>query len=586
MVSRAVPALTKIGFRRDVKIFLTALGCFFAVLIAILVLLLQNSVSEANDATLQQWNAVADVATRDVAQAVASGREANVGVLLTVLNGRYPVSGSEAVLASGMRFQTRSFATADTVIERSGPWGKLRLAFDSAPLVTLHRRAKVTTAIAAIATIGGLALLLLYIQRIVRPIEQLLDQASLIEERHPAVDEQSFLLDTFRKSVATLKEQKEELRVLHDQQKSRADELERVTAALTRGMTSGLLAIDPGGRVVDINQAGRDILRIESPSHEVAGSPSSRPGDPATQKPSDLQSVLGDTAFARLLRDAVNEHAPLARRETTITTATGETVVIGVTTIPLLDDAGAFLGLLALFTDLTPIRALESRLRDSQILADLGEMSAGIAHEFRNSLSTILGYLKLAQRHDEAEEILAKLRKAEEEAAQLSAAVESLLAFAKPIAIQRQPVELRELVEQVVARLEPAAPHVTFNVRGDVAVDGDPALLARAIQNVVRNAIDAIDADRNGRVDIELDPVRNAVVVRDNGSGFDPADASRLLLPFHSDKPGGFGLGLPLAKKIAVLHGGTVTMTGARGEGATVVIELGAPTGIAATVLH
>jgi signal transduction histidine kinase len=58
--------------------------------------------------------------------------------------------------------------------------------------------------------------------------------------------------------------------------------------------------------------------------------------------------------------------------------------------------------------------------------------------------------------------------------------------------------------------------------------------------------------------------------VRDNGVGLDPEAAARMFLPFQSDKPGGFGLGLALTKKIVLLHGGTVSLTGAVGEGAVV----------------
>jgi signal transduction histidine kinase len=572
VVRDAAPALTKLSFRRDIRVFLTALGGFFAILVAVLLMLVNGAVTKARGATMSQWNVIADAAAGDIAAAVASGHASNSGVILTTYAARYDVTGSDARLASGERFTTRA-PLGGTTLTRRGPWGTLQLTFDDTPLTALSQYVSRTAAITGAAAAGAIVLLLLYIPRILRPIEQLLDQASEVEERHPAVDEQSYLLDTFRKTVATLKEQKEELRLLHDAQKSRADDLDRVTAALTRGMTSGMLAIDPAGTVIEINQAGREILGL-------SGSDPFRSGS--------IESVLGDAPFAHLVREALEQRAPLTRRETD---AAGN-VVIGVTTVPLNDDDGNFLGLIVLFTDLTSIRRLETRLRESQTLADLGEMSAGIAHEFRNSLSTILGYLKLAQRSDEAQAILPKVRKAEEEAVLLTAAVESLLAFAKPVKLERQRVELRPLIEQLAGRIEATAPRTTVSIRGEATVDADAALLARAIQNVLRNAVDAIAArDAGGHIDIELDPERRTVVIRDDGIGFRQEDAARFFLPFHSDKAGGFGLGLPLAKKIVVQHGGTISMTGEPGNGATVTIDLD-PAGaaetaaVASAVLH
>jgi signal transduction histidine kinase len=547
--------LTKVSFRRDVRIFLTALGCFFAVLVAVLLLLLQQTMREARSAREQQWSTVANAAAGEIATAVATGQSSNIGIILTAVRARHPITAAEAVLTNGARFRSGGLADDGPAVERREPWGMLRLVVDDSSLQSLNRNIRIVTGITAVATAGGLLLLLLYIPRIVRPIEALLDQAAQIEERPESVDEQSYLLDTFRKTVATLKQQQDELRVLHDQQKSRADELARVTSALTRGMTSGLLAIDPEGTIIEINQAGREILRLPS----------------MPQDSGSIEAILGTTSFASIVREAVERRAPFTRRETTATTPEGDVLSIGVTTVPLRDETDAFFGLLVLFTDLTAIRILETRLRDSQILADLGEMSAGIAHELRNSLSTILGYLKLAQRQPMPEETAAKVRAAEEEAVQLSEAVASLLSFARPMPIQPQELDLRALIDSVIRRLRTSAGGVRMTVEGDSVIQGDPAMLSRAFENVIRNAVEsarARHADGNGSVAVTIDG--GAIVVRDNGVGLDPETASRLFLPFQSNKPGGFGLGLALTKKIVLLHGGTISLTGMPGEGATV----------------
>jgi signal transduction histidine kinase len=144
------------------------------------------------------------------------------------------------------------------------------------------------------------------------------------------------------------------------------------------------------------------------------------------------------------------------------------------------------------------------------------------------------------------------------------------------MALHPEPIDLRELVDSVVARLEASANGIAVHVEGDATIAGDRALLSRAIENVIRNAVESVQAKNGtGRVEVSIDPARHTLTVRDNGVGLDPQNAARMFLPFQSDKPAGFGLGLALTKKIVLLHGGAIRLTGAPGEGATVEMELG-----------
>lgn len=441
--------------------------------------------------------------------------------------------------------------------------GTLTIGFDAAPVHWLRRRFFLTASITVLAVTAGTLLLLMYAPRITRPIEQLLGEAATVETHHPGVDDPQYLVDTFRKTISTLRAQEEELRRLHGQEKARADDFERVAAALTRSLSSGFIAIDPAGRVVDVNQSGRDILRLTA-SEDVIGRA--------------VDEIPAPANFAAVLRDAVARQQALTRHEIESATGKGEPVVIGLSTVPLQNEGGTFLGMVALFTDLTPIRNLENRMRDMQTLADLGEMSAGIAHEFRNSLSTILGYLKLASRQSDIESTREKMRKAEEEASLLSVAITSLLNFTRPFTVELQHVDLRELVDGIIDRMQPQTDGVTFRVDGQSDLEGDRGLLARAIENILRNAVDAIRAGgRPGVVEVTLRSDPPAIVVRDNGVGLGPEEAARsTFVPFQSQKPGGIGLGLPLAKKIMLLHGGTISLARREGGGAVATMEFAA----------
>ena len=544
MVLGAAPALTKIGFRRDVKLFLAALVGFLVVLVLALVIVLTSLVSRMELAQSRHFGAIADDVTRHLSG--VSARE-----LRTRLEQEQREHNLAAIEVGAVRVGFPAEGTRP--VQRPIAAGTMTLWFDESDLLAARRLARTTIAICTAAAGVGVLLLFLYLPRIVQPIERMLGDAKALGGSTAGVDEASYLVETFRSTIATMQSQAAELKQLHERERVRANELELLTSTLTRSLTSGFIALDADGVVVDLNAAAREILGI--------------PGA-ASGKP--IAEILPGTPFTKLVSGAFAERRTLSRVEI----EQGESV-IGLSTVPLINDRGAFLGLMALFTDVTHIRRLEGRLRDQQALADLGEMSAGIAHEFRNALSTILGYLRLSRRQELPAEAMARLTAAEQEAAFLSAAVDSLLKFARPMTLERDRVELRELIEPLVGRLSEQTPNVKLRLTGErVTVHADPAALRSCFENLLRNAVEAI-GDRGGHVDVDVARDGDAIVtIRDDGAGVDPAEVPRLFLPFQSDRPGGTGLGLPLARKIAILHGGSLSMTGAPGRGAAVTVRL------------
>jgi PAS domain S-box-containing protein len=553
VVSRAAPALTTLSFRRDVRLFLGALVGFFALLIVVLVVLLESFVAQAELAQRARWNAVADsIATR-----VDAGAPETVPDQLEALRSEYAL----AELTVG-NARAGAGIEESVVVSRPSRHGEVRAAFDATDLRTIRRRARLTIAISTAAAGLGIVLLFFYLPRIVEPIERMLGEARAIGAQGEGVEDTRYLVETFRNTIETMKVQAAELERLHEKERLRAGELALLTATLTRSLTSGFIALDPDGAVVDLNRAAREILGIES---DAAGR--------------TLRELLPGSEFTAVVAGAIEKRESLSRVE-----AAHDDRIIGLTTVPLVTDAAAFLGMMLLFTDVTPMRRLEERLRNQQALADLGEMSAGIAHEFRNALSTILGYLRLAQRVELPPDGLARVAAAEQEAVSLAATVDALLRFARPMRLESHDVDLATLLASVVSRFREQHPRIEFVERYEPAVvDGDSAALRTCFENLVRNAVDAL-GDDPGTIEITSHAGDEVTVsIRDDGAGVDPADVPRLFLPFQSDRSEGVGLGLPLANKIALLHGGSISMTGAKGGGALVTVTLPlqqpAPTG-------
>jgi signal transduction histidine kinase len=559
------PKLTKIGFRRDVKLFLGCLIGFLVVVILALTILMNRFVRQSEGVFATNASALAGAAVSHLCDE-RPVRGTDVREQLDLLRIRFNIAGVTLTGTSGapvaVGVERHAIHTAE--VARTSCLGEIYFIFDAADLDQIRRQAATATIICLAATVAGTLLLLLYLPRIVRPVEQLLDQADALGGRRPGEDDTQYLVGTFKRSIVRLEQQEAELRRLHDQEKSRADTLEQITATLTRSLTSGFIATNALGLIVSVNRAAVEILGIED-------------RHPDENRPVAVETLLGSTPFAAALREAVEQRASVSRVEATHAGGATERI-IGLTTVPLVNERGEHFGMLALFTDLTAIRELETRVREMQMFADLGEISAGIAHEFRNSLSTILGYLRLARHAELSPAASERLTHAEAELNELAQAVEALLHFARPMRLDRRALDLQELAGSIVARLAPATENVEYLLEGEAAeVDGDRALLARAVENVIRNAADAAqEGGRAGHVRIRTSRAGGRVTlsVTDDGAGVDPRDVPRLFLPFQSEKSSGFGLGLPLAKKIVLLHDGTIRLGPGPAGGAVATIEL------------
>ncbi len=493
--------------------------------------------------------AISDACAAMITTGAAAGRGMDLGTL-DVFRQRYRVEAIE-VHREGVivRSGTIPLPGVQSHTETRTEGGVLViLHFEEGALQHISRTVRLAMIAGIVAGIAAILLLPIYVKDAIRGRAPAEGGGSGGNEGGT-----SYLLHTFGSSLETLKQRENELKRLHLQEKERADELARLTGTLVRSLTSGFIALDEAGRIIDLNQVACDLLELPA-------------GAPVTGR--TVEEALGTSSFARTLALAHERRIAVQRRE--VTSGGTDPTHIGVSTVPLLDQEGRYLGMLALFADLTDVRKLEQRVRDMQALADLGEMSGGIAHEFRNSLAAILGYLRLARRGVTDESSSERLRKAEQEALALSDAVERLLVLGRPLTARKEPVELSALARDIVARIAPLSPSIAFDITGgEVSIAGDAALLSRALDNIVRNAVESIQArGGTGRIVIAttVHP-RRRITIQDDGAGLDPA--VRLFVPFQSGKSSGFGLGLTLTKKIILLHHGTIQLL-ARDEGGVV----------------
>ena len=219
-------------------------------------------------------------------------------------------------------------------------------------------------------------------------------------------------------------------------------------------------------------------------------------------------------------------------------------------------------GAICLFTDLTPVVEMEEQLRLKESLAQVGELTAGIAHEFRNGLATIHGYARLLDLNALPKSYHPHLQGIRQETEALGEVVTNFLNFAKPQQLMLSPIDVRAIVERAAEemRSEARAHRGDVSVTGEFAViEGDDVLLRQAFSNLVRNAVEAcVEASRAPQVVIDgrLEPGHVRVVVEDNGPGVATHDRERIFRPFVTTRGRGTGLGLALVQKIVVTHNG------------------------------
>ncbi len=221
------------------------------------------------------------------------------------------------------------------------------------------------------------------------------------------------------------------------------------------------------------------------------------------------------------------------------------------------------------------IRQHQEKLVQSEKLAGIGRLAAGVAHEINNPLAVILGYARLLRR--KADGVVADdLRVIEDETLRAKLIVDELLDLSRPLSVEAEKVDLRALCEDAIARLRETRllDEVEVLVSGDASVEGHPQKLRQVLVNLVKNAAEA--AGRGGRVEVRIDASSGGarIAVRDSGPGLSRDARAKLFEPFFTTKDTGTGLGLAVSQGIVHAHGGEIDAESLPDGGAQFMVRL------------
>ncbi|HXE90138.1 MAG TPA: ATP-binding protein [Terriglobales bacterium] len=385
----------------------------------------------------------------------------------------------------------------------------------------------------------------------------------------PLAESEAFAAAAVQGVIQRLKEQEKELARLRQAERERAQASETVSAAVLSNLASGVILFSPTGTVRQANEAVRSILGFASPTglhaRDLFRGVTALRLETGEAAPSN-EPLLG------ALQAALGTGQSFRRLEADYTTPDGAQRVLGVALSPVRGSAGEMLGVTCLVSDLTEITGLARQIRLKDNLASLGEMSAGIAHEFKNSLATISGYAQMLTAENDAATVRQFASRIVAETGNLTRIVTDFLNFARPRALEPELIDLRQLLEEC-ARECPI--EVRLGLPEGFSLVGDRTALRQAFSNLLRNSA---ESGKNGvpvtvEVTGETDAQQARVVLRDNGAGIPAEDLARIFIPFFTTKSGGTGLGLALVHRIVTQHGGTIAVT-SNPSGSTFTLSL------------
>jgi len=439
-----------------------------------------------------------------------------------------------------------------------------------------------------LALFVGVGVVGLLVRWLLKPYRKVVEAARHSPVRgSPELSESEFVAQTLQALITQLQAKERELAQLHSIERRRAERSERFSERLIANIPSGLVTINSAGQITSANGYasilfGSDEISAEQPTVVSTNEDQRLSVDYA-------QYFSAAPQLVQLVSECLSAGLYFKREEVDVNDGEGRVRRLGLSISPMTDSSQKVEGALCLLTDITEVTELRERMKVQENLANLGEMAAGLAHEFKNSLAAIQGYVQLLdlQANGSRDPKGKTTREAVlKEVTLLTQLVTDFLNFARPQQLNLADVCLKDVIDDSIHEVqgELARRNIDVRIEGDFPdLRADEGMLRRVFVNLLRNAAEAIPsggieklieitcaADRSG--------TRYAHVrIKDTGEGISSENLQHIFIPFFTTKSRGYGIGLALVQKIVIAHGGSVLVEQSDSSGTTFHCKLPMP---------
>lgn len=340
-------------------------------------------------------------------------------------------------------------------------------------------------------------------------------------------------------------------------------EAKTLNELIIENAADGVIAVDIHGCVTMINPAAEEITGYSQ--KESMGRP--------------YEEVFGGRGYRSPILDTLEYGIDHVALEVDYP-AKHQQIQISVSTSQMHNAQGDIIGALVIFTDLTAKKEVQRRIERAERLATLGELMAGVAHEVRNPLTAISGFVQILKETEQDPQRLEYTQIILKEVHSINKVIQQLLDFSRPRPGLYQKIYLNQIINEtlILVKTKAVEARIHFNVILDQSltdIDADGEMLKQVLLNLLINAVQSIPA--RGEITISTQAIgqsKQQIKIQDNGCGISDEIKDKIFTPFYTTKSSGTGLGLSISQRIITSHDGDITLESQANQGTTFTIVL------------
>lgn len=349
------------------------------------------------------------------------------------------------------------------------------------------------------------------------------------------------------------------------------DVTERQYRNIIEHSADAIITLDNDNKITSWNRGAEQIFGWER--EEIAGQ--------------SIQTIIPDDLLDKqelqCLEFGMHYRGYVSNYETERLNKQGKRVLVNLAESYIRNENDEIVGRSQIMRDLTDFKIREEQIQQSERLAAVGHMAAGVAHEVGNPLTAISSLVQVCQRKTDDPFIQDQLKKVRDHIQRITKIVRDLVDFSRPSSLKTEMMQVNEVIKSAVGLLKHDARCrlVTFNMElspGLPAIEGVPDHIHQVVVNILLNAVDAMQNLKNPKIIIKTwqEDENIMMSITDIGKGISQDELSRIFEPFFTTKEvgSGTGLGLSVSHGIITKMEGAIEVESEVGEGTTFIISL------------